>query len=412
MHKLTLSQLLKSTLYPFEIAKKGKSVTNSKYRIIPNKCYEWENFVEEFKIFRDKEIKNDDSKYEPLRKPYGDKFDFSNESNVQGTYNQDILAVIKVIFSKHKLFVTAGNEYGQEVVADPDRVIWRKSKSKKKNCRQILLPIEIKRPLKNEENLVETYNNAKHESRVKKIVEQAVGYMYRNSVCYAIISSYQYTYALHLDADGDLLMSKPIKYNEKNPTVLSILWYVVHLALSGNKYTGPILQPRNTSKKRKLYHDTSSEEKTDGTFIRTSPSFEISELNYNKILKIAYINSLKGKSIANEITIYRHLKGLQGICIPKLFRSGVIDKEIFMIMEKCGNNIEHKKINQSMLQDISKCIDLIHNMNVIHGDLESRNILLNKSGKIFIIDFEESYLTLNKYQKKNEKKSCIDSFNI
>ncbi|MFA5745308.1 MAG: KEOPS complex kinase/ATPase Bud32 [archaeon] len=91
-----------------------------------------------------------------------------------------------------------------------------------------------------------------------------------------------------------------------------------------------------------------------------------------------------------EATLLKKAK-VNGINTPDVFYVG-LDK---IIMEKLENTNNHKK----QLEAIGKEIAKLHELGIIHGDLNLINIITTKDKKIYFIDFGLGYLS-NKIEDK------------
>ena len=89
------------------------------------------------------------------------------------------------------------------------------------------------------------------------------------------------------------------------------------------------------------------------------------------------------------------------------------EKKFYFDMKKINGKLIFEKINFQNLKKIILEISKIHNLNIIHNDLTTRNILIDKKNKIFLIDFGLSFTS-----KKIEDKavdldlffSCLKNF--
>ena len=58
-----------------------------------------------------------------------------------------------------------------------------------------------------------------------------------------------------------------------------------------------------------------------------------------------------------------------------------------------------------MEENVKEAAKSIHELNVVHGDLTGRNILVDKEQKVWIIDFEYSSITDDQSAKNSEMRS-------
>lgn len=77
------------------------------------------------------------------------------------------------------------------------------------------------------------------------------------------------------------------------------------------------------------------------------------------------------------------------IKVPKIIK--VDDKKMEIVMEfiegeKLSENLDNIKEKNKIIEKIGESIAMLHNKNIIHGDLTTSNMILKKDG-VFFIDF-------------------------
>lgn len=397
---LSLNEILNTRLYDCTYAEHNNtSTTSSRYRSIPYRIIKWEDFESRLINFKNEKHLSQERKYCKLQPPTRNKYKFDDEMSVQGALEWSLFEIIRDIFSednnKYPVNITSNSKFKDSIVSEPDRIAWRYSNKKKRN--HLLYPIEIKKP--QDGDLRDEYvlsGDNKH-TNSKKIIQQAVGYMYRNQCTYSIITTYRETYALHLQDDGSVFITRPFKYYEIKPTIIEIFWYITHLAIVAKPYTGIILENGHTNPSNLRFNNVNDASDINITNIVEQSGGKYKKIYSGKILnkdvyiKIADTNTPQYINLKREIDVYLHLKDLQGKSIPRLLYYGQNDDKIYLITQKVGKSLHYRGNLKNILEYIKKSIDILHSFNVYHGDLEPRNLLLSGK-KIYIIDFEHSII--------------------
>jgi serine/threonine protein kinase len=88
-----------------------------------------------------------------------------------------------------------------------------------------------------------------------------------------------------------------------------------------------------------------------------------------------------------EVSVYRKLEDLQGVCIPHLIAYGNLGGLLqVIILEFVGRSITKGEAIGKKLE-IDNTVKQIHAKGIVHNDLRLPNILLDSQGMIRIIDF-------------------------
>ena len=98
-----------------------------------------------------------------------------------------------------------------------------------------------------------------------------------------------------------------------------------------------------------------------------------------------------------EVEIYRHLAELQGKVIPEFY--GYVDfNGLFraLVLEDCGEEISEADM-ENYKTELRSHLEQIHAAGILHGDVETRNILIKRqesdpSVQLRIIDFSHAKL--------------------
>ena len=265
-----------------------------------------------------------------------------------------------------------------------------------------------------EENLIQwwksdvLYETATGSKRVGKSIfheiTQAYGYMSVNCLRYGVLTTYERTWFLCRPEIGTLLISEPIECNSLSPTLVRCFCYLFSL-LEANHTTehSPDSTPASPRKQESVtpsfhkYH-------TRSRLLDTIPDgFDISFLtqqigegkcgfvyrwNYDGsdiAVKICDASNHDGYiMMQKELEVYDVLKPLQGKCIPTVLFSGKVDNFIVIGMTLIeGLHVEPFSI-RPQLSDIVK---LLSGLGVVHCDVKAENLLLDNSGRLWLIDF-------------------------
>ena len=108
---------------------------------------------------------------------------------------------------------------------------------------------------------------------------------------------------------------------------------------------------------------------------------------------------------SKELAIYEQLYTLQGTGIPKLYYAGEMLEGICDCVATSyeGTALDEIKNLTFSTEFVNKCCAIlhsIHNLDVIHGDIELRNVLINQHGDPVLIDFGCSKISNNKKKRQ------------
>jgi hypothetical protein len=235
-------------------------------------------------------------------------------------------------------------------------------------------------------------------------ITQVFGYMSANRLRYGVLTTYETTWFICRPQVGTLLISDPFDHSSQDPTLLRGLCYLLSL-LDENHITehspdSTPASPRKQDLTPSSFHIYNTRSRAQGTL---PDDFEISSLtdeigggkcgyvyrwNYNGsdiAVKICDASNRDGYiMMQNELKAYEFLKDLQGQCIPKLLFSGNPDGFIIIGMSLIQGNHQEPSSVQPQLSEILK---LLQQHGVRHGDIKAENVLMEKDGRVWLIDF-------------------------
>jgi predicted Ser/Thr protein kinase len=397
---LSLRQSLQQTLPKCDLELyNDTSTSRSDARSQPNDIVNWTSLVSEMNRFYVRQIDADSSRFEAMR---ANVSTFQDILDVQAQLRQTLFRTAQILHNgchirQVQITPKGGIPGTRTILYEPDLIAWRYQLRDGEPI--MLLPIEVKKPHGlDDEDLRQLSRDNPHPNQ--KIIQQEIGYLERNNCEFGIISNYISTYALRLDGERNIVsISEPFKYFSQNPTVLEIIYFILSKALDSKGLKGKAMHSlvESASKKRKARAiHTPSNSDTSPTDIQNKHTLKSRKTNIvlrgnvkgrSVILKKAHIS--KADALRHEIDMYGIIEELQRKTIPKLLSKGIINDTVYMILEDCGSPITNLKITNRRRNAISQAIDSIHKLQVYHGDLATRNVILNGS-RAYIIDFEDS----------------------
>ncbi|GLR69117.1 hypothetical protein GCM10007852_00250 [Agaribacter marinus] len=105
--------------------------------------------------------------------------------------------------------------------------------------------------------------------------------------------------------------------------------------------------------------------------------------------------------------VYKELKLLQtmqknALPVPMPIAGRVIQRGIFytadIITQAIPNTqelhayLQNQKLHESLWEDIGYMVKRMHNLNICHDDLNVKNVLINDTDQVFLIDFDKCYV--------------------
>lgn len=396
-------------------AAESPSSTDSRFRSIPVDVVCWTSFKQDIVDFiRERNLRDDRRVY---RHFVVDEREFTEETDVQGTITNTLARVVRDIYAQTRTPIKFGpprppNYNGAPFIGHVDRAMWRHSASAGHDI--VILPIEVKVPFT--ASIIDKYHR-----RVRKFVhmcEQITGYMYRNCLQYAVLSTYEQTFGIRLSSDGILRVSDPISCMDTDPSSIAAVWYLLNKAIQNRTVNFKVSLPdghREPSDRKRKFDNLSSDShpnmnavtpKVAMTRSRTSSKRVFSGRYKGKdvVVKYAKLNTFEAGLLIDEIGIYRYLRDLQGLIIPRILAAGSDGRNIVIIMDDCGRELtDRDKRRASIRSAVRDAVEILHRRGVCHGDLEWRNVLWNDTTKsIFIIDFETSVKACDDRSKRGD----------
>ena len=131
-----------------------------------------------------------------------------------------------------------------------------------------------------------------------------------------------------------------------------------------------------------------------------------------KHVAVKVLEEVDWKCLAHEIVI---IANLQHDHIPKFYGIVVEDKVLSLIFSYIeGQSLDEYKIMEisddkklKMIKDLGSVLEYIHSNKFIHRDLKPENLMLDKSGKIYLIDFGIAKVCTNSEDTKTRAKGTL-----
>ncbi|KAG0095046.1 hypothetical protein BGZ93_006400 [Podila epicladia] len=381
---------------------------------------------------------------------------YAPESMLHDLFKHDFGSV-KVLPPFAETTQSMGLTYG-----NPDLVCLREN-SDRDLPESVLFPIEIKRPaVLRSGNLVEDYEAQERSGAATgpgDALRQVFGYMRLNGYRYGLLSTYEQTWFLKRgdqDADRDLMVSPTIAFNCSEPTLLQCYLWFIRQADADKRPLDPLpdteiekmlnREQRRYDKRRKmgssnkekkpikgslssLFGSRKSQSNSKETTRVILPAFDGMKLISHDEHAQTYKASWQGYSVVvkkcdiwnqgpvveelkHEARVYQALRTIQGRYIPELRIAGVANgMEMMLVTDFAGTDVSQERLDESDQKKIKAALSAIHDLGVIHGDIRSQNILVQRddpNGRFYFVDFGMSRITANKTEL-NWEMDVLDS---
>jgi hypothetical protein len=299
------------------------------------------------------------------------------------------------------------------------------------------------------------------EKTVQNLIYQITGYQVTYLTEFGFITNYFHTWITRLDPDGVLHISEAFHHvNCGHESTLNALFYAVNVALRSKASGGWICPALDTvTVETSITEDNGSKEEsagdnatnlsqgnddgdtrsTDLSRSQGSLTSQGRKITLKRILqrhpdRITYMAALQdcGRAIREddnlsvivkcfsdrdardlEVLCYRKLLPLQGKHVPKILSCGTLNDEetsrrYALVLQHVGEDIEgqESRLPPHAWKQFREVVVRMHELGVVYGDLESRNMAYDEShGCVFLYDFS-SALTLERLGSKAFAKAC------
>ena len=277
------------------------------------------------------------------------------------------------------------------------------------------------------------------ESPIRQALAQLYGYMDLNNCRYGVLTTYTYTWFVKRSGDkGELLISPPISYNSKLPSLFECYYFLVcEMEQSGfhydrsaeNSAPGSEATPEGSrpgtptsAPLSRLTTQTCWSEKSEtpghqrGDVNRADSAQYLDEVSAQEycwsslqldlrlgsglygsawrgsidgqhaVIKLYDLQKGQEKGWRTEMEVYSLLKDLQGVMIPQVTHCGAIDGMAgFIGMTFCGERCT--SVSPEDISQLRETISKLHAKKIAHGDIRLENLTRSEDGRIWLIDF-------------------------
>ncbi|KAI3639240.1 hypothetical protein MIR68_002770 [Amoeboaphelidium protococcarum] len=306
---------------------------------------------------------------------------------------------------------------GCAVMADPDR-IWISDQEQKCLAK---LTIELKTPwsfesldelipmyeqeyIKLEAKKVESYHSAENIKRGKTIraVEQIYGYMTLNCHRYGVLTTFNETVffrkteAPQQEGHSVLECSPVVKCSQIKPYTLIAAWIYL-LSLIERPGDQCMFTPPRTSTTLLKYTPLPLDDECHWTNIISRGNIGVVAVgNFASkegvVFKTADLSKWPDALDAfnHEVEVYKALESLQGSVIPKFIAYGTLQGAMqVIVLENVGPTMTAEQYEQRK-EEVNEALDKIHALGYEHGNVRLRNLTIDSSDRVRIIDFERA----------------------
>ncbi|KAJ7704453.1 hypothetical protein B0H17DRAFT_911747, partial [Mycena rosella] len=95
--------------------------------------------------------------------------------------------------------------------------------------------------------------------------------------------------------------------------------------------------------------------------------------------------------LLHEAAVYRQLRSVQGLAVPRVF--GVFACRAFtvLILAHCGTRVTQTgELSRAQRASLYADLGTVHRWGVVHGDLRAENIVVADDGVASLIDFSHA----------------------
>ena len=116
--------------------------------------------------------------------------------------------------------------------------------------------------------------------------------------------------------------------------------------------------------------------------------------NRRSALKVEVIKNESSLTLKKEMHLLKKLEGVKGV--PQVFNFGRTEKLLYLELELLETDLSYltekdSKVDYAFIVKIGgellRILQEVHSRSIVHRDIKPQNIMLDKEGRVYLIDF-------------------------
>lgn len=120
-------------------------------------------------------------------------------------------------------------------------------------------------------------------------------------------------------------------------------------------------------------------------------------------------NKKNNDYFSKEISILKYLQRNKFSFLPKFYGSKKVGWSGFLVFDYVdGKNVDFTKCSDSIVKNCLTILESLHDLNIVHNDLDGNFFIDRDSQKCFLLDYGRAEKVTEKSQKKNKEKKNFE----